>query len=44
MVGWHQQFNGQEIGQALGDDKGQGSLASCSPWGHEELDATWRLN
>ena len=21
-----------------GDDKGQGSLACCSPWGHEELD------
>ena len=21
----------------------QGSLACCSPWGHEELDMTWRL-
>ena len=23
---------------------GQGGLASCSPWGHEELDMTWQLN
>ena len=23
---------------------GQGSLACCSPWGHEESDMTWRLN
>ena len=24
--------------QTPGDDKGEGSLACCSPWGHEELD------
>ena len=28
----------------LGDGKGQGSLAHCSPWGHKEKDMTWRLN
>ena len=25
---------------APGDSEGQGSLASCSPWGHKELDTT----
>ena len=28
----------------LGDRKGQGGLACCSPWGHKELDTTWCLN
>ena len=23
---------------------GQGNLACCGPWGHEESDSTWRLN
>ena len=36
MVGWHHQFNGHEFEQALGDGKGQGNLAHCSPWGHKE--------
>ena len=37
--GWiHHQLNGQEFEQVLGDGKGQGSLACCSPWGHKELD------
>ena len=44
MVGWHRQFNGQELGQTLGDDEGQGSLACCSPWGHEESHTTGLLN
>ena len=26
------------------DGEGQGSLASCSPWGHKELDTTEMLN
>ena len=30
----------KEFEQALGDDKGQGSLPCCSPWGHKELDTT----
>ena len=34
MVGWHHQFNRHELGQALGDGEGQGSLVSFSPCGH----------
>ena len=30
-AGWHHRFNGQELGQIWGDDKGQGDLACCSP-------------
>ena len=33
MVGWDHRLNGHEFEQALGDGKGQGSLACCSPWG-----------
>ena len=33
MVGWHHRLNGYEFGPALGDTKGQGSLASFSPQG-----------
>ena len=29
-----------EFEQAPGDGEGQGSLASCSPWGHKESDTT----
>ena len=36
MVRWHDQVNGHEFEQALGDGEGQGNLASCSPWGHKE--------
>ena len=36
MAGWHQ--------QTPGDGEGHGSLASCSPQGHKELDMTERLN
>ena len=43
-VGWHHWLNGHEFEQALGDSKGQGSLACCSPWGREESDTTERLN
>ena len=44
MVGWHHRLSGQEFDQNLGVGDGQGSLACCSPWGHEELDMTERLN
>ena len=44
MVGWHHQLNGHEFEQAPGDDKGRGSLASCSSWGRKELNMTERLN
>ena len=38
MVGWHHQLNGHEFEQALGVGDGQGSLVSCSLWGHKESD------
>ena len=38
MVGWHQQLNGHEFEQTLGNGEGQGSLVCCSPWGHQESD------
>ena len=44
MVGWHHQFDRHEFEQAPGVGDGQGSLASCSPWGRKELDTTEQLN
>ena len=44
MVGWHHRLSGHEFEQASGDGKGQGSLACCSPWVHEESDTTEQLN
>ena len=44
MVGWHRRLNGHEFEQTPGVGDGQGSLASCSPWGHKESDRTERLN
>ena len=44
MVGWRHRLNGHEFEQTPGDSEGQGSLASCSPWGHKELDTTKWLN
>ena len=41
MVGWHHQFNEQELGQTLGDGEGQCGQVCCSPWGHKESDTTW---
>ena len=40
MVGWHHRLNGHEFEQTLEDSEGQGSLACCSPWGHNESDLT----
>ena len=40
MVEWHHWLNGHEFEQILGDDKGQGSGACCSPWGHKVSDTT----
>ena len=31
-------FRSHEFEQTLGDSKGQGSLACCSPWGQKESD------
>ena len=44
MLVWHHQLNGHELGQALGYDEGQGSLACCSPWGCKESYMTEPLN
>ena len=44
MVGWHHQLYGCEFEQVLGVGDGQAGLASCSPWGHTELDTTEQLN
>ena len=44
MIGWHHRLNGLEFEQDPRDGEGQGSLASCSPWGHKESDTTERLN
>ena len=43
-IRWHHQWNGHELGQASGDDEGQGGLICCSPWGFKESDTTVRLN
>ena len=40
LVGWHHRLNRHEFEQALGDGKGQGSLACCSSRGCEESDTT----
>ena len=34
MVRWYHRLDGHEFEQTLGDSKGQGSLACCSPWNH----------
>ena len=44
MVGWHYWLDGHEFEQGLAIGDGQGGLASCSPWGHKELDMTEWLN
>ena len=44
MVWWHYQLDGHEFEQALEVGNGQGSLACCSPWSHNELDTTEWLN
>ena len=41
IVGWHHRFNGDELGQTLGDGEGEGSLASCSARDLKESDTTW---
>ena len=44
MGWWHHWLNGHEFEQAAGVGEGQGSLAFCSPWGHQESDSTEWLN
>ena len=40
MIGWHHSLIQYEFEKVLGDGKGQGNLACCSPWGWKELDPT----
>ena len=40
MVGWYHQLDVHEFEQAPGAGDGQGILACCSSWGHQELDMT----
>ena len=42
--GWMASLDGHEFEQAAGVGDGQGGLACCSPWGHEESDTTEQLN
>ena len=44
IVGWYHWLNGYEFEQTQGDGEGQGSLACCSPRGHEASDTIERLN
>ena len=44
MARWHHRLSRCESEQAPGDGEGQGSLACCSPWGHQESDMTEGLN
>ena len=44
IVGWHHWLNGFESEWTLGVGDGQGGLAYCDSWGHQELDTTERLN
>ena len=44
MVGWHHRLGGHEFEQAPGIGDEHGSLACCSPWGHQESDTTEWLN
>ena len=44
MVGWHHRLDGHGFGWTLGVGDGQGGLACCGTWGHEEPGTTERLN
>ena len=39
-AGWHHRLDGHGFEQAPRDSEGQGSLACCSPWDHNESDMT----
>ena len=46
MAGWHHRLDGHKFEQAPGVRDGQGGLACCSPWGHQQSDMTelnWTL-
>ena len=41
MVWWHHWLNGHEFERSLGDSKGQGHLACCSPWWSQRVGQDW---
>ena len=43
MIRWHQQLNGHEFEQTLGDAKGPRSLVCCNTWGLEEFGMTCKV-
>ena len=43
-VGWHYWLNGYEFEQALGDDEGQGSLASLQSMGLQRVGQNWVID
>ena len=43
MAAWHHCLDGHESEWTPGVGDGQGGLACCDSWGHEELDTTERL-
>ena len=43
-AGWHHWLDGRESEWTPGVGDGQGGLACCHSWGHEESDTTERLN
>ena len=44
MIWWHHRLNGHGFGWTLGVGDGQGCLACCGSWSHEESDRTEQLN
>ena len=44
MAEWRHRLNGDEFEKTSGVGDGQGGLACCSPWDHEESDMTELLN
>ena len=44
MAGWHHWLVGHEFEWIPGVGEGQGGLACCNSWGHEESDTTEQLN
>ena len=43
MVRQHYRLNEHELEQTLGDSRGQGGLACCRTWVHQESDLTYQL-
>ena len=44
MAGWHHWLDGHEFEWTLGVGDGQGGMACCDLWSHQESDTTEQLN